>query len=320
MFRGFLFTIFLVVLLAFGIQFGIDYFLMHKYPVHTHGVVLITGTSTGIGYHAVFEVAKLNFTVFATVRVKEDLNSLMNEAKARNLEKFVKPVIMDVTKSDEIKEILEQISKFLKENNLPLVGIVNNAGISTRYPIEIQPLEAARKVMDVNFFGAVDVTQRFIPLIRKYKGRILFISSMSGIASLPGRGIYSASKRAIEGLVDSLRLEMMPFEVSVTSLLPGYVKSAISSKLPNFEDLKPEEYDLYKTYLEGVKTENEKNRQTAPGPEVTSEAIIDALTNPYPRTRYYMGTTGDFPPWLSAFLSKLLPDPLIDYVKQKRYR
>jgi short-subunit dehydrogenase len=293
---------------------------MHKYPVHPHGAVLITGTSTGIGYHAVFEVAKLNYTVFATVRGKEDLNSLVKEAKSRNLEKFVKPVIMDVTKSEEIREILEQISKFLQENNLPLVGIVNNAGISTRYPLEIQPLENARKVLDVNFFGAVDVTQRFLPLIRKYKGRILFISSMSGIASLPGRAIYSASKRAIEGLVDSLRLEMMPFEVSVTSLLPGYVKSEISNKLPNFQDLKPEEYELYKTYIEGVKKENEKNRQTAPGPEVTSEAIIDALTNPYPRTRYYMGTTGDFPPWLTALLSKLLPDPLIDYVKQMRYR
>jgi short-subunit dehydrogenase len=231
---------------------------MHKYPVHPHGAVLITGTSTGIGYHAVFEVAKLNYTVFATVRGKEDLNSLVKEAKSRNLEKFVKPVIMDVTKSEEIREILEQISKFLQENNLPLVGIVNNAGISTRYPLEIQPLEVARKVLDVNFFGAVDVTQRFLPLIRKYKGRILFISSMSGIASLPGRAIYSASKRAIEGLVDSLRLEMMPFEVSVTSLLPGYVKSEISQKLPNFQDLKPEEYDLYKTYLESVKKENEK--------------------------------------------------------------
>jgi len=69
-----------------------------------------------------------------------------------------------------------------------------------------------------------------------------------------------------------------------------------------------------------LKKKVKKNRENSPGPEVTSEAIIDALTNPYPRTRYYMGVTGDFPPWMAVFLSKLLPDPLIDYIKLNRYK
>jgi len=249
---------FFVVLVAIGIQYGSDFFLKIKFTVHDSGVVLITGTSTGIGRHAVFEVAKLNYTVFATVRSKEDVKSLNEEAKSLKLEKYVKPIVMDVTKSDDIKDTLKQIKQFLEDHKLPLVGIVNNAGISTRYPLEILPIDEARKVMEVNFFGAVDVTQQFLPLIRKHKGRILFVSSISGVASLPGRAIYCASKRAIEGLVDTLRLEMSSFEVSVTSILPGYVKSAIAEKLPTYEHVKPEQYELYKMYLDNVKKESEK--------------------------------------------------------------
>jgi len=98
------------------------------------------------------------------------------------------------------------------------------------------------------------------------------------------------------------------------------VKSAISDKLPNYDHLSPEQYELYKHYLENVKKESEKNRHNSPGPEVTSEAILDALTNPYPQTRYYMGKTGDFPPQMTVFLSKLLPDPLLDYIKINRFK
>jgi len=312
-------TFIVLVTLAFIVQLGINYGLRKQYPVHSSGVILITGSSTGIGNHAVFEIAKMNYTVFSTVRSNEDVLAMMEEAKTQKVEKYVKPIIMDVTKSDQIKKIYEEIKEFTKEKNLPLVGIVNNAGISTRYPLEIIPIDLARQIMDVNFFGSVEVTQQFLPLIREHKGRILFISSISAVASLPGRSLYCASKRAIEGLVDSLRLEMTPFGVSVTSILPGYIRSAIGDKLPTYENVNPELYELYKDFLSNVQAENEENRKTAPGPEVTSEAIIDALFNPYPQTRYYMGVTGDFPPWLVTFLSRVLPDPLIDYVKMKRY-
>jgi len=311
--------ILLIVVVAIAVQLALNG-LSREFTVHHSGVVLITGCSTGIGRDAVFAVAKKNYTVFATVRSNKDIKSLSDEAKEHGIEKYVIPIIMDVTNSAEIGKTWELIDAYMKEHNIPFVGVVNNAGISTRYPVEILPLDVARKVMDVNFFGAVEVTQKFLPMIRQYKGRILFISSISGVASLPGRGIYSASKRAIEGLVDALRLEMYSFDVSVTSILPGYVKSAIGDKLPTYENVKPEDYELYKQYLENVKKENEGNRADPPGPEVTSEAIVHALTDPYPHTRYYMGATGDFPPAVTVFLSKLLPDPLIDYVKMNRYK
>jgi NAD(P)-dependent dehydrogenase (short-subunit alcohol dehydrogenase family) len=173
--------------------------------------------------------------------------------------------------------------------------------------------------MDINFFGVLELTQAFLPLIREHKGRILVVSSVSGVASLPGRASYSASKRAIEGFIDSLRLEMIPFEVSVTSILPGYVKSAISDKLPTYDEVPKEKYELYKKYLDSVLPENKKDRSHAPGPEVTSEAIVHAISDPYPHTRYYMGYTGDFPPYIVAWLHGILPDNLIDYVKLKRY-
>jgi len=307
-----------LVVLAIAIRYGIES-TRRQYPVHPTGVIFITGTSSGIGNHAVFELAKLNYTVFCSVRKESDVKELNSQAQKLNLQNYVKPIIMDVVNSDQIKSALAEITKFVKAKNLPFVGLVNNAGISTRYPVELLPLDLARNLMDINFFGVLELTQQFLPLIREHKGRILVISSISGVASLPGRAIYSGSKRAIEGFIDALRLEMISFEVSVTSILPGYVKSSISDKLPTYEEVPPEKYELYKKYLDSVKPENQKDRSNAPGPEVTSEAIVHALTDPYPHTRYYMGYTGDFPPYVTVMLSSLLPDNLIDYVKLKRY-
>jgi short-subunit dehydrogenase len=307
-----------LVVLAIAIHFGLDS-TRRQYPVHTTGVIFITGTSSGIGNHAVFELAKLNYTVFCSVRKDTDVKELNSQAQKQNLQNYVKPIIMDVVNSDQIKSALAEITKFVKAKNLPFVGLVNNAGISTRYPVELLPLDTARNLMDINFFGVLEITQQFLPLIREHKSRILVVSSISAVASLPGRAIYCASKRAIEAFVDTLRLEMLAFDVSVTSILPGYVKSSISDKLPTYENVPPEQYDLYRKYLDSVIPENKKDRSHAPGPEVTSEAIVHALTDPYPHTRYYMGYTGDFPPYVTAILSQLLPDHLLDYIKLKRY-
>jgi len=307
-----------LVVLAIAIRFGLES-TKRQYIVHPTGVIFITGASTGIGNHAVFELAKLNYTVFCSVRKASDVSHMNSQAQKLNLQNYVKPIIMDVVNSDQIKEAKEEITKFVKLKNLPFVGLINNAGISTRYPVELLPLDLARNMMDINFFGVLQVTQEFLPLIREYKGRILAVSSVSGVASLPGRAIYCATKRAIEGFIDALRLEMIPFEVSVTSILPGYVQSSISDKLPNYDNVPPEKYELYRKYLDTVLSENKKDRSSAPGPEVTSEAIVHAITDPYPHTRYYMGYTGDFPPYAVAWLHGILPDNLIDYVKLKRY-
>jgi NADP-dependent 3-hydroxy acid dehydrogenase YdfG len=148
-----------------------------KYPVQT-GIVVISGASTGIGRHAAVHLAGNGYTVFAGVRKEIDADSI------RNLQiKGLYPVILDVTKHESCVSALETVSQFSRENGLPIVALVNNAGVSRKFPAELHDLSDIRRVFDTNFFGMVDLTQTFIPVLRESKGRIVMISSLSGLVS-----------------------------------------------------------------------------------------------------------------------------------------
>jgi len=259
--------------------------------------------------------------VFCGVRSEKDIKSLKEEAVANNLTDKVRPVLMDVVNPTQIDAAVAEISAFLNVTGLPMVGVVNNAGIPGRYPIETMPLDVARNMFEINFFGAISLTQKFLPLIRKHQGRIVFISSINGITSLVGTGFYSASKRAMEGAVDSLRQEMLPFGVSVTSVLPGYIKTPIISKgVTNYKEIVSEElYQTYKLFFETAAAGRANEFKDAPGPQVTSEAILQALVEQYPRTRYYVGEVGDFPVKSLPILLGIIPDRLLDFIKLKRH-
>jgi len=204
------------------------------------------------------------------------------------------------------------VDSFLTNKGLPMVGIINNAGIPMRLPIETISLDEVKRVFEVNFFGSLTMTQKFLPLIRKHQGRILFISTMAVYSREFGGGIYSASKCAMEALLDSLRLEMEPLGVSVTSVLPGFVKTPIDAKpITNFrEEMPPALYDLYEAYFTVFPAIRLNAFRHAPGPEVTSEVIVDAITNPYPRTRYYPGSSPLLLKWVGIF-----PDRLVDHLR-----
>jgi len=308
-----LFFIFLAVVIEYGLR--------KEFKVHSSGAVVISGTSSGIGRDAVFALAKHGFVVFCGVRSVQDIKSLEEEAVTFNLEEKVRPILMDVVNSTQIDAAVVEVSSFLKETGLPMVGVVNNAGISNRYPIETVILDKARQLFEVNYFGGLVLTQKFLPLIRQHQGRILFISSISGIAPLPGSGIYSSTKRALEALVDSLRMEMLPFGVSVTSILPGYIKTPISGKgFSNYNETVSEElYKIYKLFFETVGPKRASVFKDAPGPQVTSEAILQAMVEQYPRTRYFIGSAGDFPIKIIPILLGIIPDRLADFIKMERH-
>jgi len=164
------------------------------------------------------------------------------------------------------------------------------------------------------------MTQKFLPLIRQHQGRILFISSLAATVSLYGDGIYAASKRAIEGLVDALRSEMLPFGVSVTSIAPGYIKTAISSKhITNYRQIIPPSiYDVYESYFTSLPASRAAKFKSSPGPEITSEVIVDAITNPYPHTRYYRGFAVILPIEWVPLLVGMFPDRLTDLFNPSR--
>jgi len=195
-----------------------------------------------------------------------------------------------------------------------MAGLVNNAGITSRCPVEACILDDARDLFEINLFGTIALTQKFLPLLRKDQGRIVFISSVLGILSVYGSSIYSASKRAMEGLVDALRIEVQPFGVSVSSVQPGYIQSLISDKVTiPVDKIPPEVFKTYQKYFDNVIEGRKNSKGIAGPPSLTSDVIRHALVDPYPRTRYAIGPVSKLlSAQVACFLSDILPDRLVD--------
>jgi NAD(P)-dependent dehydrogenase (short-subunit alcohol dehydrogenase family) len=184
------------------------------------GGIVITGASTGIGRECALYFDRLGYRVFAGVRKASDGEAIAKAASPR-----LSPVIIDVTDARTVTEAAAQVEQALSD--VPLVGLVNNAGIGIGGPVEfLQPSELRRQI-EVNLIGPVVVTQAFMPMLRRSRGRIVFISSVGGKVATPLLGPYCASKFALEGLCDSMRAELKPFGISVSIVEPGGVKTAM---------------------------------------------------------------------------------------------
>jgi len=168
---------------------ALEMLLARSFPVHRSGGVFVTGASSGIGRHAAVELARSGYRVFGTVRKEADADAL-RALGVENLE----PVICDVADTAAVAQAVAAVTAALAGE--PLVAIVNNAGISNDLPLEIQPLASVRQVFDVNYFGVLDVTQQFLPLLRKTGpgARIVTIGSLAGTISAPGTVAYSGTK------------------------------------------------------------------------------------------------------------------------------
>lgn len=185
--------------------------------------ILITGSSTGIGRAVAVHLAEAGHQVFAGVRTEKDVVKLKAESHDS-----LQPVIIDVTDSKSIKACVAEVEK-LRDRTRPF-SLMNNAGIAVAGPVEALKLSEYRKQFEVNFFGLIETTQAFLPLIRESQGRIINVSSIGGRVSAPFLGAYSASKFAVEALSDSLRQELEPFGVQVIVLEPGPIQTEIWNK------------------------------------------------------------------------------------------
>jgi len=165
--------------------------------------VLITGSSTGIGRASALRLDKEGFQVFAGVRKSSDGNALKNATSGKLI-----PVILDVTESESIAKAVKTVSE---KTNGELYGLMNNAGVPGGGPVELVPIPAIRNVFEVNVISVFAVTQAFLPLLRKSRGRVVNTGSAFGLTALPGRSVYSASKFAVEAISESLRVELRPF-------------------------------------------------------------------------------------------------------------
>lgn len=236
--------------------------------------VVVTGASTGIGFATSQTLAKYGFHVLAGVRAQQDLEKLQKSHP--NIQSF----ILDVADSNSIAKAFQEIQPILKTASR--VSVVNNAGISVPGPIEGLRLEDLRKQFDVNFFGLIEWTQQLLPLIRDTKGKIINMSSISGLISSPFLGAYAASKYALEAASDALRRELLRFGVEVILIEPGPVDTPIWSKGMTKKDglnelLREGMGELYKQELSRMINRVERAAANALPVQDVADEVLDCM-------------------------------------------
>ncbi|MCB0115057.1 MAG: SDR family oxidoreductase [Caldilineaceae bacterium] len=265
--------------------------------------VVITGASTGIGKACALWMDRLGWRVFAGVRKQTDADALRQEGSAR-----LQPVFIDVTDDESIAAVAKEISAVVGADGLH--GLVNNAGMAYGGVLEFMPPEHLRKQIEVNVIGQLAVTQPLIPLLRQARGRIVNMSSMAGYSATPIMGAYSASKFALEGLSDALRLELRPWGIHVALIEPGEIDTPIWQK--SLQLVKewlaaypPEAQKLYGPLIDKAL----KSVESAGGipAEEVAENVAHALTAEKPRVRYIVGRDAQIRRWIER-----LPDSLRD--------
>jgi short-subunit dehydrogenase len=190
-------------------------------PKFNDKVIIITGASSGIGRACAFEFADNGAKVVLAARRENELKKVEEEIKKQGGEAI--SVKTDVKNIDNCKCLIDKtIEKYGKIDVL-----INNAGISMRATFEDLDLSVIKELMDTNFYGAVYCTKFALPYLLKQKGTVIGISSISGLTPLPGRTGYSASKHAMEGFLNTLRLENNKKGLNVLIVHPGFTSSNI---------------------------------------------------------------------------------------------
>lgn len=269
------------------------------------GNVLITGASTGIGKACAHHLDSLGFRVFAGVRKAADGDALRQIASERLV-----PVIVDVTVPETINAARAEIEAAVGTQGL--AGLLNNAGIAVSGPLEFMPIDSLRRQIEVNLIGQIAVTQAFMPLIRTATGRVLFVGSLGGHVAAPFQGPYSATKFALEAISDSLRQELAPWGIQVSLIKPGSIATPIWDRgvhfaLEVFNRIPAHGMELYRPYVEKLRTAVVAIARRGIPPERVAEAVAHALTATVPRTRYLVGTDARIGSYL-----RFLPDRLRD--------
>lgn len=270
------------------------------------GAVLVTGASTGIGAAAALHLAALGHRVFAGVRRVEDGEALQRRGGA-----LIVPVLIDVTDAGSITAAARWVAEAVGAGGLG--ALVNNAGIAVAGAWEHVGRERLLQQFEVNLFGTVAVTQAFLPLIRRGRGRIVTVTSITGKHAPPFYGPYAASKHALEAFGDSLRLEMRPWGIKVSLIEPGAVDTPIWEKGLSLADevvseMPPEARRIYAPYIEAARRSGKQAGRRGIAPGRVAEAIAHAVRSPRPKTRYFVGRDAR----LLAVARRLLPDRVMD--------
>jgi NAD(P)-dependent dehydrogenase (short-subunit alcohol dehydrogenase family) len=266
-------------------------------------VVLITGCSSGIGYDAAHHMARRGWRVLATCRKPEDCARLDGEG----LESFQ----LDYASEDSIAAAVDEA---LARTGGRIDAVFNNGAFAVPGAVEDLPRDALRVIFETNLFGVHDLTVRLIPHFRRQgHGRIVNCSSVLGFAALKWRGAYVATKFAMEGLTDVLRLEMRDTGVKVILIEPGPITSRIrANSIPHFErfidwEASPRAEQYRTILLKRLYKRDGKDMFELPASAV-SAVLARALEAANPAPRYLVTT----PTWIMAAARRLLPTRALD--------
>jgi NAD(P)-dependent dehydrogenase (short-subunit alcohol dehydrogenase family) len=263
----------------------------------TARTALITGASSGFGLLTTVTLARREWRVLATMRDlsrHDSLEALAREAGVRERIEFHE---LDVTKAEQIGALADLI----QARNEPLLAIVNNAGFALPGFTEDVTDTELRRQFDTNFFGAASVTRAMLPILRRQGcGHVVMISSVGGRMAVPGLGSYNASKFALEGWTEALRLEMKPLGIQVVLVEPGSFETNIWNAKPSEGMLDPASPNAARAARWRDRVVGDVKRANA---QTVADLIANILDNPRPRLRYVIGTDAR----IGLTLRRLLP-------------
>jgi NAD(P)-dependent dehydrogenase (short-subunit alcohol dehydrogenase family) len=260
---------------------------------------LITGTSSGIGLWTAVELAAAGHHVTASMRDVGRREALDRALRERGVEHLVEILALDVTDDDSVTKAVKNV--LARHQRLDVV--INNAGIASANFLEAASWDEWRSVLDTNLLGQVRVTNAALPVLRSQgSGRIIFVSSLGGRVPTPGLGVYCASKFALEGYAETLRLELSPFGVDVVLVEPGAFRTNIwNSPFLQETGTETSPYALDKTRLAAF-YQNYVEYHLG-DPRAVARAITKLATTPRTRLRYLIGRDA----FSQALLRLILP-------------
>jgi NAD(P)-dependent dehydrogenase (short-subunit alcohol dehydrogenase family) len=276
-------------------------------------VVVITGASRGIGEATALHLDAMGLRVFAGVRSEADAQRLRQRSSGR-----MTPLMLDVASESSIALAVEGVRA---AGPFARLALINNAAVSAPGPLEFMPLAEVRRQFEVNFFGALAVIQGFLPVIREARdGRIVNVSSVNGRQAWRYIGPYTASKFALEGLSDTLRMELRRWGIRVSVIEPGAVSTPIfqASRERGRQvaaHLPARAHELYGSVLKAIAGRPGTAPKHAMPPERVASVIARAVTARSPRTRYVVGWDAG----LTVTLARLLPDSVVDWLLLRLY-
>lgn len=276
--------------------------------------ILITGCSSGIGACVAAGLKQRGYRVFASARNPADVESL----RALGFEALQ----LDLADSASIHRAVDDVLQ-LTGNHLH--ALFNNAGFGQPGAVEDLQREVLRAQFETNLFGAIELTNRIIPVMRRQgHGRIIFNSSVLGLVAMPYRGAYNASKFAIEGIVDTLRLELHGSGVHVSLIEPGPITSKFrSTAFALYRNNIDKEHSAHRAIYDGMERRLTKAGPAQPftlPPEAVLDKVIHALESRKPRPRYYVTVPTYFLGAMRRLLSTRAMDGLMRLLSRRENR